>query len=311
LLFYLLFRKVDFGQFMEALRNARLDYIGAGFLILWIGHTLCLFRWRMLLGLLIPVFSLARLFMIYCIGLFFNLAFPTAVGGDAVKMYYAGKHGESYAPSFAATFLDRDLGMLAMMIIACTGTIIHPFDLPGIPVVLIVWLSFLGFILVNIGIFTPRLHGLLIGVLCHVRLQPIAEKIGRISDAFTLLGAHRSVLAGSLIISLINQLLVVTTIWIFARGLHIEVSFLYFPIFVPIITLISMIPVSLNGMGLREYAFMSLFGALGVPVASCVALGMLSTALIVASAIPGGIAYMFFGEKVDMDRIAALETDAS
>jgi len=80
-------------------------------------------------------------------------------------------------------------------------------------------------------------------------------------------------------------------------------------VFVPVITLISMIPVSLNGMGLREYAFLSLFSAIGVPRESCIALGLLSSALIVLSAIPGGVVYIFFRSRSDVGRIAAIETD--
>src|SRR5512136_31947 len=150
LLFYLLFRKVDFRQFGETLSHARLGLILGSFGILWIAHFICIIRWRKLLRPLMPVFSLMRLFEIYCIGQFFNLAFPTAVGGDVVKMYYAGKPSRQYAQSFAATFLDRDSGMLAMMLIACIGTLLVPMKIPGIPVNLIVWISFAAFLVLNV-----------------------------------------------------------------------------------------------------------------------------------------------------------------
>src|SRR5512147_2496166 len=98
-----------------------------------------------------------RLFEIYCIGQCFNLAFPTAVGGDVVKMYYAGKPSRQYAQSFAATFLDRDVGMLAMMLLAGVGTLLLPMKIPGMPVTLIVWLSFVAFLGLNVVIFMPFL----------------------------------------------------------------------------------------------------------------------------------------------------------
>ncbi len=125
------------------------------------------------------------------------------------------------------------------------------------------------------------------------------------------MGRQWHVLAGALVISLIIQMLAISVTWVMAEGLRIDVPLLYFLVFVPVITLISMIPVSLNGMGLREYAFMSLFSAVGVSPSSCVALGLLSSAIIILSAIPGGVIYIFFRNRSDVQQMAALKTDFS
>jgi len=257
------------------------------------------------------VLTIGKLFGIYCIGLFFNLTFPTVVGGDVVKMYYAGKPSKSYAQSFAATFLDRDAGMFAMMIIACFAILFYPVFVPGIGVSLIVWGAFAAFVIGNVGIFSQYFHRLLTGLLRRFRMSKIAKKVDTISNAFQIMGKHKALLLGSLVISFFNQLLVIGVTWIMAIGLHIHVSIFYFLIFVPVITLISMIPVSLNGMGLREYGFLSLFGAIGVSPASCIALGVLSSIVIILSSIPGGIVYIFFRNRADMQQLAALETEFS
>jgi glycosyltransferase 2 family protein len=311
LLFVYIFRKIDFQQFGATLRNARLDILAVAFLVLWIGHYICIYRWRMLMRPLMPVLTLAHLFGIYCIGLFFNLTFPTVVGGDVVKMYYAGKPSKSYAQSFAATFLDRDAGMLAMMIIACCAILVYPVIVPRVPVPFIVWSAFIVFVVGNVGIFSPYFHRILTGLLRRLKMSKIAVKVDMISNAFQVMGKHKAVLMGSLLISLINQLLVIAVAWIMALGLRLHVSPVYFLIFVPVITLISMIPVSLNGMGLREYAFMGLFGAVGVPASSCIALGILSSIVIILSALPGGIIYIFFRNRADMQQFAAMESEFS
>jgi uncharacterized protein (TIRG00374 family) len=309
LLFLYIFSKIDFHQFRATLHNARLDILLAGFVILWIGHYICIYRWRMLMRPLMPVLSQRHLFGIYCIGLFFNLFFPTVVGGDVVKMYYAGKPSKSYAQSFAATFLDRDAGMLAMMIIACIAILLHPISVPRIPVSLIIWGVFALFVAGNIAIFTPRFHRMLTGVLQRLHLSKIATKIDLISNAFQIMGKHPGVLFASLLISFINQLLVIAVSWIMALGLRMNVSFSYFLILIPVITLISMIPISLNGMGLREYSFLSLLGAIGVAPASCIALGVVSSIVIILSSLPGGIVYLFFRNRSDMQQLAALENE--
>ena len=311
LLFYFLFRKVDFSEFAATLRHARYDILIFSFCILWIGHYMCIFRWRMLMRPLMPTLPLANLFGIYCIGLFFNLTFPTVVGGDVVKMYYAGKPSRRFAQSFAATFLDRDTGMLAMMIIAVTATMIHPVNLAGVPVPFIIWSAFLVFIVANVIIFTPRLHRIFVDLLHRLRFNSLAGKIDTISGVFQTIAGHRGVLVLALTISLFNQLFVIAVTWFTAIGLRIKVPFLYFLVFVPVITLISMIPISLNGMGLREYAYVALFSAIGVDRESSVALGLISSAIILLSAIPGGVVYIFFRNRADLEQMARLETDLS
>lgn len=309
LLFYYLFRKVDFEQFRQTLTGARIDILAIAFLTLWLGHYMCIFRWRMLMRPLMPIPSIGQLFGIYCIGLFFNLTFPSVVGGDVVKMYYAGKPSKLYAQSFAATFLDRDAGMLAMMIIACAATLIHRVEVPGIHVSLIIWASSAAFIAANIFIFAPSLHRYLTAALHALRMSRLATKIDSVSNAFQIMGKNWSILVNSLIVSLINQIIVISVTWIMAQGLGLNVPPLYFLIFIPVITLISMIPISLNGMGLREYGFVSLFGAIGLAPSSCIALGLLSSAFIILSSLPGGVVYIFFRNRSDVQQMAAIESD--
>jgi glycosyltransferase 2 family protein len=309
LLFYLLFRKMDFQQFGETLRHARIGLLLSSMGVLWVGHGICIYRWRKLMQPLMPVFSLFRLFEIYCIGLFFNLAFPTAVGGDVVKMYYAGKPSRQYAQSFAATFLDRDTGMLAMMLLACVGTLLLPMKIPGIPVTLIVWLSFAGFVLLNIVIFMPSLHRVLTQLLHRLNLAKMAGRVDAISNAFQVMGKNPRVLFDALLISVINQLLVFGVNWLTAIGLRLSVPFLYFLVLVPVITLITMLPISISGLGWREAASVSLFGAIGVAAAPSLALGLMGSIMVLLSAVPGGIMYIFFRNRSDLQQMAAMEKD--
>ncbi len=309
LLFYLLFRKVDFHEFTDTLQNARFGVLTGAFMVLWVGHYICIFRWRMLMRPVMAALTLTHLFSIYCIGLFFNLTFPTVVGGDVVKMYYAGKPERKFAESFAATFLDRDAGMLAMMIIACTASLVSPVRLPGISIPLIIWSGFFLFLAANFVIFTPSLHRWLTNLLNRIHMHRMAVRIDTISNVFQVIGSHRGMLLTSLLISLVNQILVIAVTWIMAKGLNIDVSLVSFLVIVPAVTLISMVPVSLNGMGLREYAFVSLLGSIGVDREASFALGLLSSAIIFLSAIPGGIIYILFRNRSDSQQIAALETD--
>ena len=139
----------------------------------------------------------------------------------------------------------------------------------------------------------------------------IADKLDRVSSVLHVIGSRKSLLTASLLISFANQVLAISAVWITALALNLDIPLSYFLIFVPVITLISMIPVSLNGMGLREYAFLSLFSAVGIPAESCIALGLLSSILIILSSLPGGIIYIFFKNKANENRFSSIETEFS
>jgi len=321
LFFVYIFGKVDFHQFADTLRGVRPVMLAFALPAIWLAHFACVLRWRILLRPLMPTPSLARLCGIYCIGLFFNLTFPTLIGGDIVKIYYAGKPSRSYAGSFASIFLDRDIGMFAMMIIACGAVSFYPVSIPGVPVSLILWSVFILFILGNIAIFTPRFHGFLTRIIRgnHVasaqrgnlaaRFEKIAAKIDAVAKAFRITGRHPAALLAALGMSFVNQLLGCTAAWIIALSLEIRIQPFYFLIFVPTATLISMIPISLNGMGLREYSFMALFGAIGVAGESCIALGLLYSFIVILSSLPGGVVYIFFRSKSENLNMAGIENE--
>jgi len=309
LFFFYIFGKIDLRQFADIMRGARIGLLACALPTIWLGHFVCVLRWRILMRPVMPAPSFARLCGIYCIGMFFNLTFPTIVGGDAVKIYYAGKPSRSYAESFAAVFLDRDIGMFAMMIIACSSVLLYPVAVPGVSIHLILWGVFILFIIGNIAVFTPRPHRFLSAVLRKMRREKIAARIDGVAGAFQITGRHPATIWKSLGISFANQLLGCAAVWVAALSIGIRISIFYFLIFVPAVTLISMIPISLNGMGLREYSFMSLFGAIGVAGESCIALGLLCSLLVILSSLPGGVVYVFFRGKAGGARMAAAESD--
>ncbi|MDR0310725.1 MAG: flippase-like domain-containing protein [Acidobacteriota bacterium] len=295
--FVYIFGKVDFHRFTEILRGADICLVAGTLLTLWLGHFVCILRWRIIMRQLMPVPPLSRLAGIYCIGMFFNLALPTIIGGDAVKVYYAGKPAGTYAESFASTFFDRNVGMLAMIAIACSAVLFYPVSVPGVSIPLILWGVFILFAIGNIAVFTPRFHRVLSSAFQKARLRKIAAKIDAAARAFRIIGKRPAALMRALGISFVNQFLVCAAVWIAAFSLNIRIPPIYFLIFVPTITLISMIPVSLNGMGLREYSFMSLFGAIGIADESCVALGVLYSLIVILSSLPGGAAYILFRKR--------------
>lgn len=308
-LFYFVFRHIAFDDLVRTVSTARIGVLLAAFTLVWAGSCLCVLRWQLLMNPLALRLPAARVFGIYCVGLFFNLALPTMVGGDIVRVYYAGKPSGRYTQAFAATFVDRAAGLAAMLAVAVAATLAGSLEIPGVPARAFVLSASAVFLVSAAAIFTPRVHGAFTRALTHLGRTRAAARIDSISVSFiTVLRTGRSIL-GAVAFSLGNQLLVVVSVWLVSLSVGLSAGLGNYFLVVPVVALVTMLPVSVSGMGLREFAFVGVLGGLGASRTEAVAVGLLCSSFLVLSAIPGGIIYLFLRDRGDVARIAALETN--
>jgi hypothetical protein len=89
------------------------------------------------------------------------------------------------------------------------------------------------------------------------------------------------------------QLAGVVQVWLIARGLGLVVPLTYVAVVVPLVALLTMIPISVNGMGLREMGMVVLLGPAGVSSAAAVTLSLLTFASCAVISLAGGVLYFF------------------
>lgn len=205
-------------------------------------------RWRLLLP---EEFKGKRLFSFYLIGSFFNTFLPGIVGGDAVKTYYLYKETNKGSLSFASVFMDRYIGFISLMTIALISFAAGFKYVKGS---LIEWLLptiVLSFLLGSLAIFRLRLGK---------RIKVLSEFYGYFSEY----SRQKALLIKTLMLSCAIQVMAILSMYIIALGLGQHIYLSYFFIFFPIIVTISTLPISISGIGLREGAFVLLFGTAGV-----------------------------------------------
>lgn len=300
---------LDLAGAVTQLNRARIDYLILTLVVIWVGHFLCVLRWKVILAALEISMKTLSLVLIYGIGMFFNLVFPGLVGGDLVKMYLTGRDsGQSYSIAFASVFADRYMGFMAMVLLAVLSSAAYPIRIQGYNL----FLSFLGLlgvsILGSLILFYPGAHKVALRLLSVRIFHGFIEKANVLFEAFSKVRRRRSSLALALYLSLINQFIVICASWLIALSLDIHAPFHYFMVFVPATVVITMIPISINGVGLREFAYMSFFSAIGVSRQEGVLIGFLSSLVIIASGLPGSIAYMLHKNEVSRGELAAYES---
>jgi uncharacterized protein (TIRG00374 family) len=263
-------------------------------------------------GLTTPRRELIRL---YLVGLFFNNFLPANVGGDAVKIFDLGRREGRPLKVFCATLLDRLLGLTgltALALVAVAAATLHTTTLPPVyPLFLamVIWLGLLCLLL------SRRISSRLAPLLVRLGLGRVALRLEAVLAEFRLYRARTRWFLGIFLFAVGVQALRVLTHLVAARGLSIPLSgeqSLQLFVLVPLLGILIALPISVNGIGLRESASALTFTVAGIAARDAVAMELTAYLVQVVFSLVGG--WLFWrGRRTAATAIqpppAAAETD--
>ena len=271
LLLVLIFRKIDVAEIVSHFGEMDPWMFGLSSL-LYIGNLyLTAVRWRMILGSGHPI---GPLFSLCLIGAFFNNLLPGSVGGDAMKAYYLYRDTKEGGKSIASVFLDRYIGFFAMLSIGVVSGAVAFRELAAVKMEWISPLLFAGFLGASLAVF-----GLRIGR----RFATVAAFYDFFHDRIR----DRSMVVRAYFLSTLIQTISIAMVFCIARGLGQQVSFAALFVFLPIIFTVIAVPISISGLGLRESAFVLLFGLTGVSAATSTSISFLWFLSVATGSLPG------------------------
>ena len=262
-LLWLLYRKVDFDAFAKIFANADGRWIPAYFAIAFLNMYLSSLRWRLFLradGIEVPV---RQLFASHWIASFCNFFLPSTVGGDVYRVADVGAKSGSVARGGASVFMDRLCGFLAMSFL---GFLFPLAGLRHVPRERWPWLLVpVAFFVAFAAVFVLFVRGQgLLRRLVRLAPAPVRGRIegftGKFLDSVAAGAARPAVVARAVAISLVFQMFVFTAIAVTGRVLRFPVPFAWYCVFAPLVCILEALPVSINGMGLREAAYAAFFG---------------------------------------------------
>lgn len=289
LLGYLLFTS-DIEKLFSLLGQLNYFYFSLAIFITILGLMISALKWKFLLGLYDHHISYTKLLSIYWTALFFNNFLPSTIGGDVYRITALTKISKSRFYSLLTVFLDRFTGAIALTSITMVALTIT-YKLLGKNFYMLFGL--IVFLLtIIILVFNEKAIGKILPV---IKLLPIAspeDKVNNLKKSISILKDNKILFIKVMFLALFFQALAIVVSWIVALSLNYNVSFYYFMIFSPVIMLISMIPVSLNGFGIREAVTVILFTSvnqLSKPQALVLSLGGYFVVLLVS--LIGSITY--------------------
>ena len=214
------------------------------------------------------------------IGMFFSLLLPTLIGGDVLRVWYLnGESGRKW-PAIASVFLERVNGLVILIATACVGVLIAPVELPW-------WI-------------VGSVWGSAACAAVGLASVPILKRWRRLSlerreQLQAFLGMLRSprLLAEPTFMSILVHLAGVLILWCLGVGIGLDVPIAYYFVLVPMVSLLMLLPISVNGMGVREAGTVLFLLPLGVDQSAALALAFLWFTTGVAVSAMGGVVYLF------------------
>ncbi len=290
-----LFSRMDAGEFWRVLSSADWRLVLAAGLLHLATVGPSAYRWRSILGHFDIQTPLGKLTQICLIGSFFNMFLPSAIGGDFFRAYYlARRETRSMSTTLTSTVLDRVAGLVAMLLIAQVAVLARPISVHGHSLTWIIGLLVLAFAVGVAAIFHPAMHRLLVRGLRRFGWFSLEEKLEHVARGLGLLRRSRSTVFAVFSVSLLIQFTVIVAMWLIALSIRLDAPFYLFLVFIPLVNLSVAIPLTINGVGLRESMYFLLFSELGVPVETAVTLSLLNLVMVAMTALPGGLAYTLY-----------------
>lgn len=252
------------------------------------------YRWYILLRALDNRPSYLYLVYLYYVGFFANNFIPSGFGGDLVKVITLRQSYGHGAEALSSVLMERVTGLVGSSLIALIALIWNlsshtaEIDLPPL-----LWAMVAAFSLgIPVLFFAARWLDPLNYLARRwpaVRRLPFYDRIERLVN--TIHRYRKRTLLYSLLISLPFTLNLVFVQIVTAHALGIDLPFAVFALFVPLISLINLLPITFNGLGLREGTYQFLFMPIGVSSAGAIAMSLAFYFLRFSAGLLGGLLY--------------------
>ena len=281
---------IEFKQIYQSVLQADIKWLFLSFLTLVITRLLMSFRWKIILHAYNFNTSIINILKIFFLSMPAGYVTPGGAGQDLVRGYYVSKEHGNTVDVAGTILLDRILGLYSMILVSLFAILLLPYfnNINYIKSILILLsiglpiLFILFFLLVNktnvLNKITPS--------------KKINKIIKKLSASVSNISILKKIIFKILTISIVVQLFRCMMFYFIYVSLGVRINLLYFIAFIPIIFLLMTLPISINGLGLREVSLMHLFSQFGVNGEISVTAGLLSYLFQLLMLIPGLLIFL-------------------
>jgi glycosyltransferase 2 family protein len=293
-----LLARVDLARLWDLSRTASIAWLLAALATYFIGIVVSVWRWGILLDAQhVPIRFATRL-RSFLVATFFNNFLPSNIGGDVIRIRDTAGPAGSKTLATTVVLVDRGLGLLGLVFVAASGATlaarmsaaIGPMA-PGL-----LW----GVLAAAIALAAPLVllpHGLgkLLRPLRAIHQEWVEERIERLTSALARFRDAPRALGACFAGAIVVQAIIVGFYWAIAHALNLHVPLAHLAIVVPMSLVVQMLPMSVNGFGVREATFSFYFTRIGLPLEAGLLVSLVAAVLIMLFSVLGAAVWFVRG----------------
>jgi uncharacterized protein (TIRG00374 family) len=280
--------KIDIRRTVHVLVHAQFAYFAAAVAIVVVSVWPMAWRWQKLLDAKGIHDRLSWLTRAYFVSYTAGQILPTAVGGDAVRIYETSRrHPGNGGPVAASVLLERALGGAATLTLAAVGfaLAIGRYDVGAY-----LWVEgafVIATLVLAILLFSRRLRPVLARTVPLLRFLRVERPVRAVYEGLHSYRGNVVLLFGVFALTLAVQSVRVLAIWLTGKAVGVELSPRPYYVMGPLLFLVLLVPFTVNGLAVRETFFVSFLGNLGVGANKAFATGFLFFFVTIALGLPG------------------------
>ncbi len=285
-----LFNKIDTESVFVLLKSFDNFVVVSTFLLFCFAYFLAIIRWSILLYISEVSFTIKKVAVTFLGSQFFNLIFPSTIGSDVARSIDLGKHSNNFKKVAVTVFLDRLSGCIGLVLVAVVSLLLGKNIIDNFYVHVIVYFFVIGIMFILVLLFNNRIFEF---------FSRFIQGKGRFWERFFLIHKeiyffkkHKTLIILNIAISVLIQLVVPVMFWVLAGSLYDGISIFPFLVIVPIVTVVVSIPITIGGLGVREWAMVLFLSQLGLEKSLSASLSLLQFIYLVIVGVIGGIIYV-------------------
>lgn len=282
----------NFGELFATLKSWNAVYFLCAVLLGVVTNVIFAYRWRITLTVSGVKVSLLTLVKFYFVGTFFNLFLPTALGVDVVRGYDLAMHSGKKMEAVTSVLVEKIVSFFALAFIALLALMLSSRTIKDATVTTVILIACLGYFTLAAIVFNAKVMNRLVAMLKFIKPWDISKRLDRMVDSLHAFTAHKAILWQCFALSIICQTLTILAGYSLALAINLKLPPIYFFMVLPMIWIIMMVPLSINGLGVREGAFVFFFTRLGVSDSAALLLSFLTLSRRIALGLIGGIIYL-------------------
>lgn len=305
-LIYFLFSDIDLGAQRDRIMSADIGLVLAALAMLYVQMVFAGARWWATLRAFETPLSLFEMTRLFYIGVFFSQALPSSVGGDPIRIYMAYKDGLPLSKSINSVMLERGVAIVGLVVlVAALFPIISDKLSDEMRMAAISGLGLMS-----------------VGIVCGLAFIMFLDRLPvRIQHFRIVRGlAHLASDTRRLFLSPVNALHAIfwgvvahvnmgVCVYLLAAALDLPVTWVDCMVLTPPVLLMTTLPISIGGWGVREYAMQWAFGLVGVSAGGALALSVCLGIMAIVMAAPAGILWLLGRKKGEA--FSAAEAEAA